>query len=152
MCSIGNPSSCTNFYTVFSGDTCDNIAVANRISVTSLLDLNPGLNCQNLRVGQIICVPAATNNVNPVTCQNTYTIRAGDTCPNIAVAFGIFFATLTSLNPSLNCNNLVQEQLFVCQQQDQEYQRRLFAQTSIQYFLEILVITSLQHLELPQLR
>ena len=36
-CSTGN------FYTVFSGDTCDNIAGAFRTTTTFLIQLNPGI-------------------------------------------------------------------------------------------------------------
>ena len=33
---------CSNFYTIFQGDTCDNIAGAFRTSIAGLQQLNPG--------------------------------------------------------------------------------------------------------------
>ena len=36
-------TNCVNFYTIFSGDTCDNIAGAFRTTVTGLQQLNPSV-------------------------------------------------------------------------------------------------------------
>ena len=97
-------TTCSNFYTVFSGDTCDNIAGAFRTTTANLLTLNPGLNCQSLSIGQRLCVPAVNNNnISPqVVCANFYTIFSGDTCDNIAGAFRTTTAFLLQLNPGIS--------------------------------------------------
>jgi LysM repeat protein len=102
------PSTCTNFYTVFPGDTCDSIASAFRTTVQNLLSLNPNLNCQSLPIGQQICVPNvdSVNPNNPNTCANYYTLFQGDTCDSIAAAFKITVQALLALNPTLNCQSL----------------------------------------------
>ena len=95
-----SPNTCSNFYTIFSGDTCNNIAGAFRTTTANLQALNPGLNCQSLSIGQRICVPTVNNNITPqVVCANFYTIFSGDTCNNIAGAFRTTTANLVTLNP-----------------------------------------------------
>jgi hypothetical protein len=42
------PSNCQNFYTIFSGDTCTNIAGAFRTTIAGLQQLNPGKNSFNM--------------------------------------------------------------------------------------------------------
>jgi LysM repeat protein len=44
-------------YTIRPGDTFFRLAQRFNVTVTVLLELNPGVNPNNLRVGQIICVP-----------------------------------------------------------------------------------------------
>ena len=105
-------TTCTNFYTVFSGDSCQNIAGAFKTTIDGLQSLNPSLNCASLQVGSRICVPTVNSNsggsfipiVSP--CSNFYTVFSGDSCQNIAGAFRTTINNLQVLNPSLNCNNL----------------------------------------------
>jgi peptidoglycan DL-endopeptidase LytF len=99
-------ATCTTntFYTIFSGDICDNIAGAFKTTTQNLLQLNPGLNCAALTVGQRICVPssASSNGFQPIqtVCGNNfYTVFSGDTCDNIAGAFRTTSALLIQLNP-----------------------------------------------------
>ena len=77
----------------------------------ALLDLNPGLNCQSIPVGNRLCVPAVNTNVFIPTpsaqCQNYYTIHKDDTCDVVVSTFKTNLYTLYSLNPALNCDNLV---------------------------------------------
>ena len=96
-----------NFYTIFSGDLCDNIAGAFKTTTQNLLQLNPGLNCAALTVGQRICVPssaAGANGFQPIqtVCTNFYTVFSGDTCDNIAGAFRTTTAFLIQLNTGKN--------------------------------------------------
>lgn len=104
-----NTLPCTSYYTVFSGDSCDNIAAAYRITTSTLLLLNSGLNCQNLLAGTRLCVSSSSGStiINTVTCSNYYTIFSGDSCDNIAAAFRISTAYLLTLNPTLNCAALI---------------------------------------------
>jgi LysM repeat protein len=102
------PNTCTNFYTLFPGDTCDSIASAFKTTLQSLLSININLNCQSLPIGQQICVPNidTVNPINPSTCANYYSLFAGDTCESIAVAYRITVQALLTLNPNLNCQSL----------------------------------------------
>ena len=76
-------STCSNYYTLFSGDSCDSIAAAYKTTVITILALNPTLNCLNLPIGSLICVPGfdPTATINPVLgCSSFYTVFGGDTC------------------------------------------------------------------------
>lgn len=44
-------------YIIKAGDTFSKISQRYRISLNTLIALNPGVNSSNLRIGQIICVP-----------------------------------------------------------------------------------------------
>lgn len=49
------------------------------------------------------------------TCDKKYTIKAGDTCYNIATTNGLTVDNLKTLNPKINCDNLQTGQdLCVC--------------------------------------
>ena len=49
------------------------------------------------------------------TCDKKYTIKAGDTCYNIATANGLSVDNLKTLNPKINCDSLQTGQdLCVC--------------------------------------
>ncbi|MGI5840444.1 MAG: LysM peptidoglycan-binding domain-containing protein, partial [bacterium] len=92
-------------YTIRAGDTCFNLAQRFGTTVQAILNLNPGLDCNNLQVGRIICIPSTP----PPTCPPgsfAYTIRAGDTCFNLAQRFGTTVQAIQAINPGLNCNNL----------------------------------------------
>lgn len=72
---------CTAFRTIVGGDTCFDLANANRISLNSFLSINPNINCQNLQIGQQVCISGGTvNNVNQAGCSRSYVIQNGDTC------------------------------------------------------------------------
>ena len=103
---IANPSSCTNYYLLFYGDSCDTIASAYQITTQTLLALNPTLNCQSLPIGQIICVPSLATSSSTTSCANYYQLFVGDSCPTIASAFGTTVQGLVALNPTLNCQTL----------------------------------------------
>ena len=49
----------TTSYVIKSGDTFYKIAVANNISLDSLLRANPGVDPDRLFIGQIICIPSS---------------------------------------------------------------------------------------------
>ncbi|KAF8145192.1 hypothetical protein K438DRAFT_1444824, partial [Mycena galopus ATCC 62051] len=54
----GGGGTCTQTYTVQSGDTCSAIAASQGLTVSQLLALNPSINsgCTNLGIGQVLCV------------------------------------------------------------------------------------------------
>ena len=99
-------SSCSNYYRLFYGDSCDTIASAYQITTQTLLALNPTLNCQSLPIGQIICVPSLATSSSTTSCANYYQLFVGDSCPTIASAFGTTVQGLVALNPTLNCQTL----------------------------------------------
>ncbi len=79
-------TACTNYYTLFSSDSCSTIATVFQISVQNLLTFNPGLDCANLVTGTTICVAFTNDNPTPSpslptqTCTNYYQVFAGDSC------------------------------------------------------------------------
>ncbi len=126
---IINPQSACNtgfFYTIFSGDTCANIAGAFRITVAGLQQLNPSLNCASLPVGQRICVPrigGLLKNSQPVPsvfvpspngCSNFFGTNTGDTCASIADILKTSVDALLKANPMLNCNKPLVTGLALC--------------------------------------
>lgn len=73
-----NQHSCppgTNSYVIKSGDTFYKIAIANNISLDSLLRANPGVDPDRLFIGQIICVPSSGTPTPP--SHNCPTLRIG---------------------------------------------------------------------------
>ena len=109
------------FYTIFSGDTCTNIAGAFRSTLANLQQLNPSLNCAALTPGQRICVPriikkrSAKDIAVPAVfipspnggCSNFFGITSGDTCDTIANILKTSVTSLLTANPTLNCDKLV---------------------------------------------
>ncbi|KAF7361010.1 hypothetical protein MSAN_01131200 [Mycena sanguinolenta] len=59
----GDGGTCTQTYTVESGDTCSTIAADVGLTVSQLEALNPSINsgCTNLDVGQVLCVTGGTS-------------------------------------------------------------------------------------------
>ncbi|ESK91741.1 carbohydrate-binding module family 50 protein [Moniliophthora roreri MCA 2997] len=103
---------CSAVYTVDGSEGgCFNIAQAQGISLSALLDLNPNVNeqCTNIYVGEVLCI-APRGTVTPPPsgeCTRTYTVVSGDTCTSIAAKNSITNLQLAQLNPSMNCNILV---------------------------------------------
>jgi LysM repeat protein len=127
-------SACSSFYFVKSGDTCASIIMENGQDPLGFLSLNPSLNCNNLVTGQVVCLgnptqatttttttttttPSTTtytttiSTSNVYTCQSFYFVKSGDTCTSIIVSCKQDPRAFNSLNPSLNCENLVPGQV-----------------------------------------
>ena len=112
-------TNCQYFYTIFSGDTCSNIASAFRTTLANLQLINPGLNCVTPPVGTRICVPlvgfvkssaiAVPSIFIPSQngCSNFYNIYPGDTCEIIASILQTNVNSLILANPTLDCQKLV---------------------------------------------
>ena len=82
----------TGTYTVKSGDTLSEIAVAHGTTTAALAELN-GITTPNLiRVGQQLKVPVSGKK------YTTYTVKGGDTLSEIAVAHGTTYKVLAELN------------------------------------------------------
>ena len=122
------PSLCRSLKTIVAGDTCYNIWTTSNLSQDQFLSQNPGISCDKLQIGQKVCVDqipissyqntASTNNSS--SCTSSKTIVAGDTCFQIWTAARISENTFKSLNPKLNCDNLVIGQS-VCVSTDASY-------------------------------
>ncbi|KAL2138638.1 hypothetical protein VTI28DRAFT_6482 [Corynascus sepedonium] len=128
-------SNCDDFYLVKAGDTCDDIAHSNGITLDEFLEWNPeaGASCTGLWADTYACVsvtghtpfeppPASTTTTpgngiptpTPIQpemvddCDNFYQVKSGDTCESIAKDSGVSVAELTTWNPSVGkgCTSL----------------------------------------------
>lgn len=98
---------CAQYYTTLSDDSCDIIAQAFQTTVTTLVELNPGLKCAELHPDQILCVPLLFSTTStPSQCKLFYLVYEDDTCETIADAYKITRSLLVKLNPSLDCNRM----------------------------------------------
>jgi LysM repeat protein len=101
LCILGG--SCSQSYTVISGDMCNAIAAKFGVTASAIISANPAINsgCTNLQIGQILCIPGGS-------CAQSYTVISGDTCNAIAAKFGVTAAAIISENPAINsgCTNL----------------------------------------------
>lgn len=80
-----------NFYTVISGDNCEKIAEAQKVSTGTLIATNSlPESCASLFIGQKLCLPQ--------TCK-THVVQSGNTCTSLAADNGISFAQIRALNP-----------------------------------------------------
>ncbi|TQB68082.1 hypothetical protein MPDQ_004049 [Monascus purpureus] len=93
-------ATCSSYYSVKSGDTCQSIATANSISTARfIIDNNLStLNC-SVQVGQQVCLGAE--------CA-LHEVQANDTCSSILQNQAFYQVQLTSWNPTLwtDCGNL----------------------------------------------
>ncbi|KAK2611937.1 hypothetical protein QQS21_002043 [Conoideocrella luteorostrata] len=131
--SLCMPATC-NIYQVQPDDSCSSIAAAANITVSQLLAWNPVISpgCTTLTgwVGRYIClsspvgtvrvedgravtteapVPTNTQGGSNTHCGQWYTIRSGDTCASISLAFSISLDDFYFLNSGVDkktCNNL----------------------------------------------
>lgn len=95
------PMSCDRSYTVKKGDTCNSIAASQEASTLDVVQLNGiDINCVLMpEEGTKLCLNRRCD---------TYTIRAGDGCSEIAKKFDITEYQFRLLNPMLdsNCTNI----------------------------------------------
>ncbi|KAF8537777.1 hypothetical protein BDD12DRAFT_780083 [Trichophaea hybrida] len=99
------PIPCTT-YTVQSGDTCNSVAAARRITTQQFMSWNPSINsgCTNLLAGLDYCVRAPG-----ATCpsRERYTVVSGDTCQIVAEKVGTDAESIISLNAlNAQCTDL----------------------------------------------
>jgi LysM repeat protein len=99
--SSGCPAGTTG-YVIKAGDTLSQIGQNFKVSLSSILAVNPGLNPSNLQIGQIICIP------QPGTCPGgrSYTIQPGDTFYSIARRYNVSLDALLAANPYINPDQL----------------------------------------------
>ncbi|CAI7783946.1 unnamed protein product, partial [Closterium sp. NIES-54] len=105
--------SCTNYYTVSPGETCNDVMINTYppISASQLYQYNPGLICtsdtsQRL-VGQAVCVDSALL-AGATSCKSDryYTVVRGDTCGSVACKiYGCSSSLMSSLNGGWVCTS-----------------------------------------------
>lgn len=87
-------------YVIQPRDTLYNIAQKLEVSLSSILESNPGINPNNLRIGQTICIPSCPPDHDP------YIIRRGDTLTKIARMHNVTVESILRANPSIDPNYL----------------------------------------------
>jgi LysM repeat protein len=120
-----NTSTCGEYYTVQSGDSCAGIETKFNLTNDQFLALNPNVTaqCTNIVLGKAYCVlsifasgpvitgPPANVAAGTITtnCTGYYTVVSGDSCGTIETKFNITAALFHSMNPELTstCSNLV---------------------------------------------
>ncbi|KAJ8114046.1 hypothetical protein OPT61_g3980 [Boeremia exigua] len=110
----GAVSNCNKWYKIQSGDTCDNIAGKNAITVAQFRSFNTQItsSCNNLWMDYFACVgtPTAATPMPDIAsgCTRYYQVVSGDSCDAIASKAGITVANFRKWNTSLNagCTNL----------------------------------------------
>ncbi|KAI0329340.1 hypothetical protein GY45DRAFT_1325117 [Cubamyces sp. BRFM 1775] len=99
-------ATCSRFFEVSPGDTCDGISAQTSTPSFQLLLDNPGVinaACSNLMPGEILCLGVVGQD-----CTDVHVVQPGDVCVNIANEAGILLSTLLANNPNVNsaCSNL----------------------------------------------
>ncbi|KAK1841141.1 LysM domain-containing protein-like protein 1 [Colletotrichum chrysophilum] len=125
---------CTSFYQVVSGDTCEVIASKhnNAFSLTEFYAWNPAVGnaCTGLWLGYFVCVgipgtptaaptasPSATGGPSPPSptqpglissCQRFHLVESGNTCDAITTQYGISLSDFYEWNPAVGsaCSGL----------------------------------------------
>ncbi len=93
-------------YIIRPGDTLYLIAQRLGTTVTTLLNLNPGINPDALQIGEEICVPSTGPAPGACPGGTLYTIRSGDTFYALAARFGVALQDLLAANPGVAPNRL----------------------------------------------
>lgn len=120
-----NTSTCAEYYTVQSGDSCMGIETNFGLANDQFLTLNPGVTaqCTNIILGEAYCVlliyasgpaimrPPANVAAGRITtnCTGYYTVVSRDSCGPIETKYNITNMLFHSMNPELTstCTNLI---------------------------------------------
>lgn len=86
-------------YIIQSGDTLYVLAQRFQVSVSEILNANPGLNPNSMYIGQRICVPSRPT----LNCPNgtVYVIKPGDNLYAIAARYNVTLDEILRANPQL---------------------------------------------------
>jgi lysozyme len=101
-------------YTIKSGDTLYQIAIANGLSVSQLASLNNISNPNEVYVGQVLKLSGSSTSATTTTSSSSsatttsgsYTVKAGDTLYEIALEHGMSYSQLAALNSISNANEI----------------------------------------------
>ncbi|KAF8228235.1 hypothetical protein L208DRAFT_1292425, partial [Tricholoma matsutake] len=99
-----NTSTCAEYYTVQSGDSCMGIETNFGLANDQFLTLNPGVTaqCTNIILGEAYSSGSLTN------CTTYYTIISGQSCMTIITQFFFTLSHFFHWNPEVNtgCTNI----------------------------------------------
>ncbi|PYH98159.1 hypothetical protein BO71DRAFT_282154, partial [Aspergillus ellipticus CBS 707.79] len=105
----GTISTCDRWYDVVDGDTCASVEATFGITADEFLAWNPAVSsdCETgFWVGDSYCVGISTATPNPTgqasDCDEWYDVVEGDSCDEVAEAFGITTAQFLAWNPSIS--------------------------------------------------
>ncbi|TFK47429.1 hypothetical protein OE88DRAFT_1738720 [Heliocybe sulcata] len=106
MSALAQNVTCSRFYTVASGDTCDAISAKEGVSTYQLAFVNQGTidaTCQNLYVGESLCLGIVGQD-----CGSVHVFYSGDSCTEVEDSTGVSLSTLLANNPNINagCTNV----------------------------------------------
>ncbi|KAL0064858.1 Chitinase 2 [Marasmius tenuissimus] len=110
---VARGPTCTQQYTVQSGDSCNAIENYFKLAPGTVRSLNSLVNaqCTNLYPGQSLCLSTSSSNPSGgggASCSQSYTVQSGDSCSKIENRFGLNAGSVVQSNPSVNaqCTNL----------------------------------------------
>ncbi len=83
-------------YVIQPGDTLYSIARRLEVSLSRIIEANPGIDPNRLRIGQIICIPACPPN------HTAYIIQPGDTLYRIAQMHNVTVDSILRANPGID--------------------------------------------------
>jgi len=97
------------YHAIRPDDTLYRIAQKYRVSISDILEANPGINPYNLMIGQRVCIP--------LICPPgyyVYTVRNSDTLYSIALRHSATVQQLLSINPQVSNPDLIPVGLKLC--------------------------------------
>jgi len=95
---LAQNATCSRFYTVNLGDTCDAISADQDVSTYQLAFVNQGrvdAACDNLAEGEPLCLGIVGQD-----CGSVHVVYSGDSCANIVSTTGVSLSTLLANNPN----------------------------------------------------
>jgi len=110
---LAGTSACGGSYIVQRGDYLSQIARTCGVTLTALLNANPGITNPNIiYVGMVLVIPDGTNPVPtaaPTVAPggDTYIVQRGDTLRIIANRFGTTVAAIVAVNPAITNPNII---------------------------------------------
>uniref|UniRef100_A0A1I7V2B2 LysM domain-containing protein n=1 Tax=Caenorhabditis tropicalis TaxID=1561998 RepID=A0A1I7V2B2_9PELO len=119
LCVAASPNKpkCIAKYKIKEGDTCFKIWTSQNLTDRQFMEMNEGLNCNGLAVGKEVCVAVESSVLEPTgdhksslpmvetteSCYEYHTVREGDTCYQVSVAYGL---KMEYLQENYDCDTL----------------------------------------------
>lgn len=98
-------SRCGASYSIQPGDTLYRVAQQCRVSLSRIMDLNPGLNPRDLSVGtrlQLVAGSTGGCTTQPRDPGDRYRVQSGDTMADVAARFGVSLFELLNSNEEVD--------------------------------------------------